>query len=278
MRLLAAARRFDKTGFYDGVSLVPAFYGQLLLFDEAKRDATSSSRRIISTAADSTIPPSRLVTDGLAWYILGDMKPDVHNGVPLRVAYIAHEAPIAVSISSLSGSLNSTGLWSTRMGATWVKNQAFTEQSSRLAQTFELYFTSFDPLYPNLIVNDGTQMWLTKTSHVGDSGIQVVNAELLGNTSDVVQAVSVTSPSDPITEAPGTDTTVTCLMLRWQALFAYGSKDAPTYGPEDVQIIVKQADVTTPVGSTVTMGVSKFKVASAQRLDGVFLCRATKIL
>lgn len=274
MRLISAARHFDTTPCLDGYSGAPAFLGQFSLFDGSKRDAEVTARQHLSTAPDVSIPARRVVSVEGVRFVLGHGTPDSFRGRRIRVGYIAHEAPYLAQIRTLAQvSLKQDGV-SAWAGKAWVKNLAFTEQSSKLPRQEHLHFSRSEPVAEGCVVSLGLQHFLVRMVEDSVGGFRVALADEMPGV--VVQDVVFRDPTlDPVTEAPsGISTPARVVQVRWQSLFQYGHRGAPDFGPEDVQLAVAKETLTPKPGMSVQTATGRYFVESVMGYGDAWLCRA----
>jgi hypothetical protein len=276
MRVANAAKAFDNMPCYDAYSGLPLFYGQMGLYDDNKRDSETSERRVISTAPSVTLPARRVVLAAGQHYILGTGYPDDFKGHTVRVSYVAHDAPHLATVRTLAElCLGQAGL-SAYAGRVWFKNAAFTEQSSVLAPQHHIYFAQTEVVPDDAIITLETRILLVRMSTVGPAGTLVVQAEQLP-LPVMESGTFVTGAYDPVTETYGIgNTAAPVVRMRWQALFQYRSKLAPTFGPEDVQLAVAKSLVTAKAGMRVTLSDGAWRLADVSDEGLVWLCRAVR--
>lgn len=274
MRLAAAARRFDNTLCLDGYGGFQSFQGQFSLYDGSRRDAEVTARQHLSVSPDVVVPPRRVIlVDGVR-HILGHGTPDHFNGKKIRVGYATNEATILAQVRTLEAiSLREDGV-SAWAGKSWVKNLAYTAQTSDLPKQGHLHFSRTEPVYVGCVVTLGTQHYLVREVDDGVAGFRVALGDEMPGV--VVQDVTF-GPSvyDPVAEAyVGSPTPARVVQVRWQSLFSYGHRDAPDFGPEDVQLAVAKSVLTPKPGMIVQTASGRRYVESVMDYRGVWLCRA----
>lgn len=275
MELVDAASFFDRTPCNDGYTGDYLFDAQIGLYDDNRRDSETSERRTLSVAASAVIPDRRVVEAGGYRYIVGKGNPDTFFGDVIRVGFVAHEAPYLAKIRTLADvCLDSTGVsaWS---GNAWLKNSAFTEQSSFLAPTFHMFFSVTEDVQDNHVVTIGTRHFIVRSWNHGAAGVLVALTEQVPEP-DVESAMAVTG-YDPVTGSEtGATSTFNVLRLRWQSLFQYGQKAAPTFGPDDIQLALPKASYTPAPGTRFTLSDGSWRVASVTSQGTSWVCRMTK--
>lgn len=276
MRVAAAANAYNNMLCFDAYSGVPLFYGQLGLYDDNKRDSETSERRIISVASTVKPPTRRVVMAAGTHYILGHANPDDFKGNIIRIGMVAHEATDLAQVRTLAEACLGQAGFSAWAGRVWFKNAAFTEQSSVLAPQHHLYFSTSEIVPNEAIVTFESRKYLVRTSMAGPSGTLVVQAEQMAE--PVIESGTfATGAYDPITETfAGGTATATVVRVRWQALFQYHNKQAPAFGPEDIQLAVAKSSVTAKAGMVVTLSDGTWKLADVSDEGLVWLCRAVR--
>lgn len=276
MRLRAVAGHFDRTQCRDAYTGKLLFSGQFMLYDDTRRDSEASERRVLSVSPKALIPARRVVEAAGTRWIVGHSNVDSFQGRPLRVGYVAHEAPTLATVYSLDGITLNTPTLSAYCGRAWLKDLAYSEQSSHLSTEYHFHFAAPESVTPgDLILLDG-EYHVVRATNKGAGGTLVVNAERLDGPV-VDSAVIPSTQYDPVTQAwSGPGTTVRVIRLRWQSLFQYLSPGAPTFGPGDAQLAVSKSLLTPAVGMSLTLSDGRWQIASFYDHRGVWLCRGVK--
>lgn len=276
MRLHAVANRFNDIECTDAYTGEFAFMAQLALYDDNKRDSETAERRVLSVAPGTVLPARRAVRAGEHVFLIGAAEHDFLYGRPIRTGLVAHEAIELTQVRTLAQiCLNQAG-FSAWAGRAWVKNMAFTEQSSRLTPQFHIQFAQTEPIALQHLITFGGRMLIVRTFNLGPSGAIITTCEELPE--PIVEDVTVSGSSfDPITDTMGAQSVVVrAVRLRWQALFQYRSNLAPTFGPEDMQIAIAKASLTLQAGMRITASDGVWQVASVANEGDVWLCRAVR--
>lgn len=276
MRLTKAASSFDLMPCMDGYSGKLAFKGQLGLYDDSKRDSEATERRVISTAAGVPIPKRRVVAAAGTRFIIGHGNPDTYRGEVIRVGWVAHEAEELVTVCTLAQACLDQFTVKAYSANAWGKNAADNEQSSNLVGQFRLYFAEGEPVRPGMVVITKAGVYLTRMSHLGPAGIQVVLADLMQGI-PIAQAILTSNTMDRRTESRSTAVAnIQVLRARWQSLYEYRSNVAPKFGPMDLQVVVAQEAANPTPGDTLSMVDGEWQIDSVAEDDGVWLCRAVR--
>lgn len=276
MRLASAARRFDTMLCSDAYTGVKLFKAQLALYDDSKRDSEVTERRVLSVSPDVSIPARRAVEAAGKRYIVGSSFPDVFNGAVIRVGYVAHEASdlsTVYTLGQLAANLAGTQAWA---GRAWVKNLAFSEQSSRLDTQHHLHFAVGEPVAADKIVRFESRYYLIRAWYYGPAGSQVTLCDELPE--PVVETAQITGGvRDPVTATwSGAPAPVRVVRIRWQSLFSYRTGSGPKFGPEDAQIAIAKSVFTPKAGMLVTLSDGAWVLGSAIDSGDLWLCRASR--
>lgn len=276
MKLSLAAKTFDRTAFTDAYSGQAVFRGQLMPWDEAKRDAVMSERRTLSVAESVTIPARRAVVGAGRRYLLGHGTPDQFRGRTVRVGYVVQEAILDAQVQTLAEACLGSAGFRAYCNRGWVKNLAFVDQSSALPEQVHVTFAAGEPVVAGHLVTVGPHRFLVRqVIEESPAGFRICLSDEQPN--PVMEVATVFGGAyDPVTETSTGSQQVTLLRLRWQSLFVYGTKSAPEFGPTDVQLVVAQSALTAKPGMRVTLTTGTYQLASVQAFEGVWLCRAVR--
>jgi hypothetical protein len=275
VRLINAARRFDRTSCYDAYTDVLLFTAQLGLFDDNKRDSETAERRILSMAVSNVVPYRRVIDFAGTKLIIGHANIDTFGDDVLRVGYSVHEATGLATIRTLAQVCASAAGVSAYAGRAWVKNLAFSEQGSKNAGEYHIHFASTETVVDGALIGFGGRNYVARTSNQGAGGTLVVTSDEMAEPC-IETGTIVTGTYDPVTEAmSGSSTSVQVVRIRWQSYFQYLNKSAPSFGPDDMQVAVPKT-VTAVPGALLTLSDGVWIVASVSDVAGVWLCRATR--
>lgn len=278
MRLVDVARRFNRTACLDAYVGGAPFYAQVIPYDEVKRDAVTFERRVFSVDPTVSIPARRVVTAMGQNWILGQKSPDQFLGNDIRHGYVAQQAEALATLTTLGKVVNAQAGTQAYAGRAWVKNPAFTQQSSDLSVLYDVYLSSSEVVQEGEVISYAGELMVVRVLHPSEAGFNRVTAEALGP--GAYNAGFVSSGTwDPITETfTGSNVAAAIVKVRWQALFEYGNANAPSFEAGDQQLVISSTAVTQPIGATITLSdSSKWKVQSATQLpDAAWLCRATR--
>lgn len=267
---------FDNLEFRDAYSNAVAFFGQLDLFDEAKRDSETALRRIISTSATALIPARRAVRAGGIVYLIGQPHQDSFQGIQVRVGYASQKAGPLASILSLDEAclgLPGTVAYASRA---WIKDTAFSEQSSIINSQYHINFGITENVKAADIVRASGDYFVVRSVSEGESGLLIATCDLLKGVAPepaTIQAGAYSATTETFTGAP---VTAPVLALRWQSLFAYGGGQADPFAAGDIQIVAAKSSVTMIPGARVTLSSGIWTVLSVVSVGAAWVCRAAK--
>jgi hypothetical protein len=278
MLLRAAAGFFDDVPCYDAYSGEFVFKGQLVLYDETKRDSEAGERRVLSVKPDvvQNLPARRAVKAGGVTLLLGHPNFDFFRGRAVRAGIVAHEATTLGHVYTLEQYLLGQSPVDAYCGRAWVKNLAYSEQNSKLVPQHHVFFSKAETVQQGQLLVLGDTLSVVRMSYEGPAGMLIVLADQLPI--GALRTASVEGETyDPVNESwSGSSASVQVLCVRWQSLFAYRSTLAPAFGPEDLQIAVAKASLTAKPGMKLQMGAEVWQLASVADEGGVWLCRATR--
>lgn len=276
MRLVAAASAFNKTPCVDAYSGAHVFFAQLGLYDDNKRDSETTERRILSVAAGTRIPTRRVVEAAGTRFIVGHSNPDTFKGKVLRIGYVAHEVTDLSHVRTLAQVCLLQDGFEAWAGKAWVKNLAFSEQSSRLVPQHHIHFSQTEAVTPNKLVTFGGKLLVVRAVNDGPAGTLISLCDELPE--PVVEVVTMgSSVYDPISDTmTGATASVRVVRVRWQSMFLYGTKGAPAFGPDDIQVVIAKAAASPLPGTKLTMSDGVWQVSAVDDGLDVWLCRATQ--
>lgn len=276
MKLTTVARRADKTPCYDSYTGLLAFNGQLLPYDESKRDSETAERRILSLGPLAVIPARRCVSINGKHYIVGAGNDDMYRGEVIRVGYVIHEAVGLASVKTLIQAVQGSAGIQAHVGVTWIKNMAYSEQNSILVPQVHVHLASTEPATAGMMVVLNGIYYLIRAIYYGAGGTLSAVSDQLPTPVRETGVQVTTGVFDAVADTTSNSTTTTnVLRVRWQSLFEYHSNAAPKFGPDDVQLVIDKAVPVRP-GSQVTLSDGKWVIASALDEGSVWLCRATR--
>lgn len=256
MRLSVAARYFDKTLCQDAFAPDTAFYGQLDLYDDSKREGPTTLRRVLSVAADIVIPVRRVITIGAEQWIVGASESDYWRGSVLRTKYIMHRATGVALLQTVAQALGTAGAVSTYGGRFWLKDLKEPEMSSKLLSFFTVFLPAGESVTINGIIQLGGRAHFVRNFYPSGAGFLAVETDELpldALTTAVYTPVTYVAATEART--PGIGVALNALKLRFQDYFAYANEAEPRYVEGDLRVLIRKADVATAkVNDQITLG------------------------
>ena len=276
MRIHAAAVRFNKMPCNDGYSGTFLFNGQILLYDDSRRDSEGGERRIIELAPDLTPPSRRVIEAHGTRYIMGHGFDDSMLGRVIRRKYIAHEATHLATFYTLQQLCQNTAGTSAWAARAWVKDSKEIDESSDMIGVNHIHMAPSEAVAVTNIVRFDNAYHIVRKSNKGAAGTLILACDEVPE--PAIETASLKTGSyDPINEVMSTSTTsVRVLRLRWQSLFEYRDAIAPTFDPEDLQVVVAKSVATPAIGATFTLSDGDFQVDSLLDRPGVWVCKVSR--
>ena len=276
MRIHSAAQRFNKMPCNDGYSGTFLFNGQILLYDDSRRDSEGGERRIIELAPDLTPPSRRVIEAHGTRYIMGHGFDDSMLGRVIRRKYIAHEATHLATFYTLQQLCQNTAGTSAWAARAWVKDSKEIDESSDMIGVNHIHMAPSEAVAVTNIVRFDNAYHIVRKTNKGAAGTLILACDEVPE--PAIETASLKTGSyDPINEVMTTSTTsVRVLRLRWQSLFEYRDAIAPTFDPEDLQVVVAKSVATPAIGSTFTLSDGDFQVDSLMDKPGVWVCKVSR--
>jgi hypothetical protein len=278
MRLHDVANRFNQTECRDGYSGAVLFKAQVLPYDEVRRDSLTFDRRVFSVSPVTSVPARRVVRAMGQQWVLGEPSVDQFMGTDIRHGYVAQKAETQATLTTIGKMVNQQQGVPAWAGRAWVKNPAFSEQSSDLSVQYDVYLSSTETLQERDIINYLGEPMVVRAVHPSESGFLRATCEAL-SLSSFLTGTLTSGTWNPITETfAGTSQTLPVLKIRWQALFEYSSTLSPDFAAGDQQFAFSSTLVAKPLNAELVLpDASKWTIKSAIQLpDSAWLCRATR--
>lgn len=272
----AVTAYFDRMECLDAYTGAHAFLGQLGLYDDSKRDSETVQRRIISTAAGSPVPARRAVLAGGQVYMLGRSIPDSFLGSLSRAGHIAHQADGLASVQTLGEACTSEPGLLAYAARSWVKDAAFSQQSSTLEPRYHIHFCDTEPVVENRLVTLAGTLHIVRSVNHGAAGMLVTTCDELRGAALEQANITVGTYSATTETTVGAVVGAQVLRVRWQSLFAYGGGHSPAFEAGDIQVAVAKSTATVSPGALITLPDGVWRVVSVSTLDDVWLCRANR--
>lgn len=266
LTLADASSYFDRTPVLDATTGATLFYGQIDLYDDAKRDSATAYRRVLSVKPGTALPASRaLRIHGSAW-IVGASELD-GLAVAHRQKYVLHPAPTKVGLVSLSGFVTAAAAPEYWADMVWFKDGKEDAVSSRVVPMYTAYLAQSVSLPEYSVIKQGAAAYLVETPHGQASGIQSATCAKLEFAP--ADATLATRTYDPVQGkyTASTDTTVKCLRVRWQSLFLYGSQGDAKYQEGDCSLVFPTG-TTLATKDRVTLAGQVWSILAVETLGG----------
>jgi hypothetical protein len=255
MKLADAASYFDNQSYKDAYSGDHAFYGQLDLYDDARREGLTVSRRIISMKPGLTLPTRRAVTLGSdVWLLSASPSTDYFQGAPIRTKAIAHRADGLGALKTVAQELANAAGTPAYGALVWVKGMKEVDESSDVDSEYVAYFPAGETIAAKSLVSLRGLWFFVRYTYLTTSGFLAAVVDQL----DAPNFESVTYAKrvyDPVADAhTSTTATIKALRLRWQLKFEYLSPAVGKYAEGDDVVMVRASDVPAPTtGDLITL-------------------------
>jgi hypothetical protein len=266
MKLSAAASHFDNQSFKDSYSGVHALYGQLDLYDDARREGLTSVRRIISMAPALAVPARRALTLGSDVWLLSDSPAsDYFRADAIRAKYISHRADGLGEIKTILQELSNTAGVSAYGAAVWLKGNKEIDESSEVTNSVNIYFASSEAVPDRGLIKLRNVWYIVRYTYSTTTGFVAAVADQL-DTPNFETASYARRVYAPITDTyTSTPVSIKVLRLRWQDKFEYLSPASAKYDAGDDVVMVRVADVAAPTtGDLITLTDGVRRVESIQ--------------
>lgn len=276
MRLKDVSRRFDKTPCRDAYSGAVLFNGQMAPWMEVLRDAVTYERRVLSVRPGINMPTRRALQAAGSNWIVGSKNIDLWLGEEIRHGYTLQEASVLARLLTLEEALAGATGTQAYCGRAWIKDEAFTQQSSAVVAQFEVFMGVNESAPSGSLIDFGGDLLVVHSSHTTEAQMLRATCESLGTAASSTASVTH-GVWNPVTEQlSGSAVTIPVIRMRWQSLYAYGSPSAPRMEADDQQMVMSATSVPKPVGAVVQFSdSSRWSVRSATRYGSAWLCRAT---
>lgn len=272
MRLLDAAKYFDKQICYDAFDATVSFRAQLDLFDDAKRDGTTGVRRVLSVASQVVVPTSGAITLANHTFILGADHEDVFDNAVIRRKYAIQQVKPANIKTLAQAAAGSTGT-ATFASKIWVKDLREVDETSRMFPYFNVFLPSSTPATrASVVLLDGL-FYLVRAIFESAGGFTTAECnELTGTQPQTISYVDRSGQVyDPATDSTGALTTVSALSLvmRFEDYYERLSTESPKNQSGDMCLAIAKSLVATPgVGDEWTSALGVMYRVQAVSDDG----------
>lgn len=262
MRLLDAAKYFDRLVVADAYTPATTFKGQLSLFDDSMRDGTTVVRRVLSVDPAVTMPSRGVVCFSGRNWLVGQAAPDSYDGVDIRHRYVLHHAQTSAVVKTPGEALAASAGLTAYASRLWIKDLKEVEVSSDFLSLFGIYFS------PSETINEGSLIQLDGRWHMIRSSLKTAAGFRVAVSEELPEPVLESAMFggrvyNPVTDAySNTPLSVQALRLRYQAHFRYKSEAAQKFDKGDMQVLVLKSVVTPKAGDQVTLSDGAWNVES----------------
>lgn len=266
MNLAAVSSYFDRTPVYDPDTGALLFYGQVDPFDDSRRESATGYRRILSVADSVTIPTARVVKIHNSIWVVGTSEEDGWLEVHRR-KFVLHPASYRFKLSTLPNFLAGVIANYAWCGVEWYKDGKEESTSSRSIPKYTAYFSSTFVLQEYDIIWLDSGCYLVETPHQSTAGFTAATCSKLEFVP--ASATVATRTYDPAQGKYVSSTTATksCLRVRWQDLFLYGSQASAHYQEGDCSLVLP-SNTAIATKDVVTLSGITWNVISVGRLGG----------
>ncbi len=272
-RLFKSAVKFDKTPCNDPYTGSFCFLGQLKAWPETLRDSEVAQRRVLSCGPDIVIPDRRVIEALGEVYVIGTGHQDTYNGRPIRMGYTAMLADGLATVQSLGAACVGADGFTAYAGKAWVKNEAFTQQDSKLNPQHQVFFSTSETVIQSSVITLGGVMMLARGRFDAPSGLQIITCDELQAPNLESGNLEVSTWSAKLNSNSVVTIPVTALRIRWQSVFTYGQASSPTFEAGDMQVAVAKVTATPTVGSVFALSDGRWTVLSIIESPDAWICR-----
>lgn len=260
MRLIAAARRFDRLTFADAYVPATTFLGQMDVFDDSRRDGLTVDRRILSVDPAVTMPARKtLLVDGGTW-LVGDSERDYFGTEAIRHKHVLHRASEIVAVKTFAETIAASAGYSAWASRIWVKGSKEIEISSDVTSVYGVYFAEGETLAEGTLIFMSGRWHLIQLLYSSTAGFQVALSD------ELPEPVRVSATFSKRVYVPSNDTYTTTptaysgVLVRWQSYFRYPQRGADVFKAGDRVLMVLKTDVTPVAGDKVSIGTANYVI------------------
>jgi hypothetical protein len=217
MTLNQAARFFDEQLFTDSYGTA-TFYGQILVFADNTRSASSATRRILDVGPSVSIPQKRTITESVSGnkYIVAYKASDFFQGDEIRAKYPILPAYNQFNIRSIDQVLTGVGgVTDAYMVPSYIRRNIVEDNSDYLG-SYEIHFSAYYAIpQGNIIHGEGKYYRVRENSRVDDIGFGAVEAVELQDPIKTYTFQGQGTIYDPVTDSyntPAAINGVVCLV------------------------------------------------------------------
>ncbi len=254
MRLINAAKYFDKDKVYDAYTAAFLFNGQTSSYDEHSSTGATARRRVMSTKAGTTAPGRNAVTINTETWIVGDNNLDGFKGSIIRKNYALKKTTgLLRLLTPAEACLNSAGT------SFHAHKEYFKDMVNVLSDSeYDVMWNIFCPLNEAVLRGsffiEGSKILRVRNAYKVQEGFTIAESDEFDT--DAAQSVTFTStaPRDTVTDiAPVTNITTTAIQTDSQKFYRFSTEAEDKLAPGDRTVFVAKSAVTPRVSSTFTM-------------------------
>ena len=274
MRLLDAARRFDKTTATDAYSAT-TFKCQFEVLAYSKIDGVAVKKRQISTASSVTIPARRVVTIHGQTYLVGHGAPDFWNDDTIRLNYVVQGADGLANLTTIADELAGTAPGTAYAALAFAKYLPDAEDSSKYPPQYQVFLSGTESAPADSLIYLNSVWYLVKESYVSTSGLRVSLANVV-ESPNFEMATFTSRVYAPLTDTyVDTPSAIKVFRIKWAEHFEYLSKATEQYERGDLTVMMLKA-VTPDPPDTLTLSDGVWRILSAQDEGLTWNCHARR--
>jgi len=274
MRLLDAARRFDKTTATDAYSAT-TFKCQFEVLAYSKIDGVAVKKRQISTASSVTIPARRVVTIHGQTYLVGHGAPDFWNDDTIRLNYVVQGADGLANLTTIADELAGTAPGTAYAALAFAKYLPDAEDSSKYPPQYQVFLSGTESAPADSLIYLNSVWYLVKESYVSTSGLRVSLANVV-ESPNFEMAAFTSRVYAPLTDTyVDTPSAIKVFRIKWAEHFEYLSKATEQYERGDLTVMMLKA-VTPDPPDTLTLSDGVWRILSAQDEGLTWNCHARR--
>ena len=274
MRLLDAARRFDRTTATDAYSAA-TFKCQFEVLAYSKIDGVAVKKRQISTASSVTIPARRVVTIHGQTYLVGHGAPDFWDDETIRLNYVVQGADGLANLTTIADELAGTAPGTAYAALAFAKYLPDAEDSSKYPPQYQVFLSGTESAPADSLIYLNSVWYLVKESYVSTSGLRVSLANVV-ESPNFEMATFTSRVYAPLTDTyVDTPSAIKVFRIKWAEHFEYLSKATEQYERGDLTVMMLKA-VTPDPPDTLTLSDGVWRILSAQDEGLTWSCHARR--
>ena len=274
MRLLDAARRFDRTTATDAYSAA-TFKCQFEVLAYSKIDGVAVKKRQISTASSVTIPARRVVVISGQAYLIGHSAPDFWYDSIIRLNYVIQGADGVANLTTIAAELAGTPPSTAYAALAFAKYLPDAEDSSKYPPQYQVFLSGTESAPADSLIYLNSVWYLVKESYVSTSGLRVSLANVV-DSPNFEMATFTSRVYAPLTDTyVDTPSAIKVFRIKWAEHFEYLSKATEQYERGDLTVMILKA-VTPDPPDTLTLSDGVWRILSAQDEGLTWSCHARR--